>query len=244
MLNYCEKTTYPKYALNKQHTVATIHQAILENDSPAKAAKQLNLGDMSTLNVHLGKFILDDQILSFDRFKLISVERAQQIWGEDYHQTLMAPHISINDYAVAHIHDVACHSKNIRQAGNKLGIRDHSIQRFLSQYSYKGNLLTFKMFQSLIKDELIAIFKEKYFSHPPEPRKNLTPDISPRSMSSDELMEEEFDFKDYDLLNAQDGTQDIFEGLQHHSFFYPGKEPDEDVLSDIEDIGMEIEFNV
>ena len=129
-------------------------------------------------------------------------------------------------------------SKNIRQAGNQLGIRDHSIRRFLSQYYYKENALTFEMFQSLSKDELIAIFKEKYFSNPPEPRKNLTPDISPRSMSSDELMEEEFDFKEHLFLNAQDGAQDIFEHLQYHSFFYPGKEPDEDVLSDIDEIDL------
>lgn len=197
---------YPICTINrdKRYTVASIHHAILNNISVADAAKYLGLKDPIILSSHLGKFILNGEILTFTSFKALSVKSAKEIWGVRYKEQMTAPKIRVRDYSAFHIYQVIRHTSNIREAACHLGIRDHSLDRLLAQCVFENKRLFFRTFKDLdlSASQLRKIFKNFCPINAPEQRMNLTPDI-PLSFWGTAILEQnqELDMEeDFDTL--------------------------------------------
>ena len=176
----------------QQQSIKDIHWAVRQSFTAKIAAETLNIGDVSTLTSHLGKFILDGEILNFSSFKALSVQRAKRLWGTLYQQPMMAPVIQMNHYSGHHIYFIVCHSKTIREAASKLGTRDHSLERYLNTFSYKGKPCTFLDLKFCTERQARAIFSDKFNGLFSEQRYNLTPH---KAMSySFSLTHQEHDF--------------------------------------------------
>ncbi|RUR06820.1 hypothetical protein [Legionella sp. km772] len=170
------------FKLNDSHSVAAIHQAIQASSSIQEAAAQLKLGDWITLATHLSKFILDGELLTFASFKKITVERAEEIWGEGYQQPMLANDISINSYSPVYLHSVARDCKTIRKAAIILGVRDYTFDRFLARHH-----LNFKDFRELSREAFIEIFGDVLELEVKEQRVNLTPAVPLKTLDNDIL---------------------------------------------------------
>lgn len=172
-----KKSIKERYALIQSKSVKEIHRAIRNSFTPAIAAEELNLSDGTALNSHLGKFILDGEVLSFAQFKALPVKRAENIWGIHYNRSMLAPVIHVDQYAGAHIYHIVCHSKTIREAASKLGIRDHALKRHLNKYLAEEKVLEFDDLKKCTEQQARQIFGSDYEATHPEQRHNLTPQI-------------------------------------------------------------------
>jgi hypothetical protein len=237
---------YPICTINRdtRYTVASIHHAILNHISLADAAKHLGLKDPIILSSHLGKFILNGEILNFASFKALSVENAKEIWGARYKEQMIAPEIRLRAYSAFHIYQVIRHTSNIREAACHLGIRDHSLDRLLAQCKFENKRLFFRSLKDLdlTASQLRKIFKDVGLTYALEQRINLTPDV-PVSFWGTAVLEhnQELDMEeDFDTLalafahQFQAGEERfeideeipiISEELLKNSFFEPAKVP-------------------
>lgn len=170
------KKILKKCSIHQDHTVENIHKAIRENLTIALAAKALHLADVTSLSSHLGKFILDGHVLSFEQFKALSVTRAESIWGHNYHQIMQAPVIICSNYSGAHIHYIVQHSRTIREAASQLGTRDHSLNRLLKRFICNDEVLSFDLLKRLSVKQAKKVFASFYEPQFPEQRVNLTPE--------------------------------------------------------------------
>jgi hypothetical protein len=207
-----------EYTLNRTSTVAKIHQAIIKSDTVRNASKKLGLADPIILASHLGKFILDGKILDFDSFKELSVERAKVIWGHKYAQPLSAPKIRMAYYSAIHIYEAVKYFDTIRVAASNLGVRDHSLARFIENFSYENKKLTFKRLKSLnlTHEELALIFIEHEPLIDGEPRCNLTPEVVINFWGEERELSQDMNF---DLLAAKFENHFVNNSILEYSFF-------------------------
>ncbi|MDF1827611.1 MAG: hypothetical protein P1U39_04980 [Legionellaceae bacterium] len=176
------------------YTVAHIHQVICKAGTLSIATRNLKLTDNTILTSHLGRFLLHGEPLTVDSFKALSVDDARKFWGEAYTQKLASPNIDINRYSASHIHDLARKTNTIRNLASLLGVRDHTVQRYLNKFNIKGEVLTFERLKSLSHAAARQVFQEKYEAIYPEQRVNLTPDfLKPSIERRAELQTDNYD---------------------------------------------------
>jgi hypothetical protein len=216
-----DQTKYSKCVLNDRHSVAMIHQAIINNISVAEASKDLGLKDPIILASHLGKFVLDGEVLNFRSFKELSLERAREIWGSKYQQPMFATEIKVRDYSAFHIYQVIRNTKTIREAASLLGIRDHSLERLLWEHKFENKRLTFKSLKNMYLTglQLSKIFVDVCPLDAPEQRINLTPDVPLNFWGTQEPEMIENAEDDFDQLALNFAGQFETNDLLSNSFF-------------------------
>ncbi|MFZ4076502.1 MAG: hypothetical protein ACOYKA_00815 [Legionellaceae bacterium] len=177
-----------------QYSIKEIHQAILKcAENKIALARHLNTSDTMTLPTHLGKFLFNGRPLTIERLKQLSVEEAALHMGEYYDAVLPERQPRIARYSPTYLHQICSSADTIRSAAVLLGIRDHTLSRYLSAVTHKVHgktiHLTFDTFRSLSPEDVLACFahqKPKHHAsfHPlPHERFNLTPDI-PEDLSA------------------------------------------------------------
>jgi|GEM_PF-2307618 len=163
------------------YTVAYIHQVVCNTRCVSAAAKKLKLADCSILTSNLGKYLFNGEPLSVEVLKALSVEDARKIWGKAYAKKIRSPDININQYNAAHIHYLSRQTENVRNLASLLGVRDHTVHRYLSKFTFDHKLLTYEVLKSLSDDEALEIFGDHYEALHPAQRINLTPSILEKS---------------------------------------------------------------
>ena len=158
------------------HTVEHIHQVVRQAMDINEAAIKLRVENV-TLSSHLSKFILDGELLNFSRLQQVTVERAHQVWGDDYEQAMCTPLIDIKGYTGAHIHEISLSTKTVRDAAIKLGVRDHTVTRHLRTFFYNGKRLNFRVLSLLSDTQAREAFGDRYDPDIPSQRIDLTPNI-------------------------------------------------------------------
>ncbi|MDF1684202.1 MAG: hypothetical protein P1U36_06050 [Legionellaceae bacterium] len=184
-----------------KYTVAHIHQVICNAHYPSVAAKKLKLTDSSILTSHLGKFLLYGEPLSVDILRMLSVEDARKLWGVGYTQKIDSCEININQYKPAHIHYLSRKTDSIRNLASLLGVRDHTVHRYLKKFEFHHKPLTFELLKSLSGEEALQVFGTNYEALYPAQRINLTPSILEKSiqLESETIIEQD----DFSILAAQ-----------------------------------------
>ena len=170
-------------------TIKQIHEAILTcGEDKKKLARFLNVSDIVTVPTHLGKFLFNGLPLTIYQLNALSVEEASAQMGSNYDTKLDEIQPNVEAYPVNYLHYVCSITERIRSAAILLGLRDHTIQRYLSQFTYNGIPLKFDAFRQVSPDEATACLRnknpvkigkkpkwfEKTLSHE---RFNLTPEI-------------------------------------------------------------------
>jgi hypothetical protein len=148
-------------SLHLKYTVADIHQAII-GGSVKECCEKLKIDNEEILHVHLGKFILDSEVLTLNFLKKTTVRKAFEIWEDDYYRLMPSPIINMSFYTGQHLHTVVSSSNTTLEASRKLGVQEHLFTGFLQRFTHDKIPLTFEILKCLSDVEAFMVFGDHY----------------------------------------------------------------------------------
>ncbi|STX38787.1 hypothetical protein [Legionella feeleii] len=145
----------------RKYTLAYIHQQILKASSVNEAAALLGTSG-TTLEIQLGRVIYQEQPLSFDSLKQLTLEAALAVWGDAYHQPMQADKVNLRDYTLAHIHQQIIKTKTAKGAAALLGTNATTLSMHLGKLTCLGQPLSIAYLKQLSQEDAEAMWGEAY----------------------------------------------------------------------------------
>src|SRR3990167_4043658 len=167
-----------------QYAFSSIHE-LLKNNSLTKAAAFLNI-ESRELITHIATFpYKDNQYLSCEILKKMSVDEAINLWGNRYYLSWGEPqYLSLEQYRLCDIH--AAKSRDLAHAAAELRVRYHSIRSYFSLHlTYEGKALSYKVLHDLSEEEAQNAFGEQYYAYfsPRKPQSNHADEMEGSSIT-------------------------------------------------------------
>jgi hypothetical protein len=143
-----------------RYTVAEIHDAILNTNNITEASRLLAVGH-STLRLHLAKFCISDQPISYELMKNCSSEMAQFLWGEAYNKPMDA-RINLNNCAFSFIHEQILKANDMKQAASFLSVTPFTLMAYLGRIIIEDEPLTFQRLNQMSTESAKVLLGERY----------------------------------------------------------------------------------
>jgi DNA-binding protein Fis len=139
-----------------------IHEQILKANDMKQAASFLGVTPL-TLMTYLGRIIIEDEPLTFERLNQISIERAKELFGERYEQSLQTKAPNLNQFNLAYIHKQILKANNNTEAYALLGLSYDCIHLYLENIIYNQEPLTQEQLKRMSVQKAQEIWGDAYY---------------------------------------------------------------------------------
>jgi hypothetical protein len=153
----------PKKIHLHKFTMAQVHQHIFQSESLTDAADRLGV-KASTLSCHLRKFMYQDNSLTYEYLKGISLEEGAQIFGRRYESLMEASRVDLKKLTLRVVHEEIQQSTNATNAAGRLGVKPRTLASHLGRFMFQGNSLNYQFFKGISLEKGAQIFGERYES--------------------------------------------------------------------------------